>query len=137
MIHHFVTPLVSYSPAITIISDLTYPLEFNIGLVEPDPNTLMRIWQLNAEAHNKNTDSISLNENDLASGVNVLSVFIEDTTQLLRVNDHSSIHYSYVSWEIHKGSTGIGRIKSSSDDIIISFYPNPFDDYLNVLFMSG
>ena len=60
-------------------------------------------------------------------------MIIEDTTQLLRVDNHSNIHISLVTWSI-VNTTDIKEITSSSSDIIIDFYPNPASENINIEF---
>jgi hypothetical protein len=60
-------------------------------------------------------------------------VIIEDTTQLLRVDNHIKIHLSFVSWSLNSTLIDINNIASSSQ-ILIDLFPNPASDYLNIRF---
>jgi hypothetical protein len=131
-IHSLVTPVESYDPQNNPISPTTYPVKFKLNLITPTPNTLKRNWLLNGSFLKRNIDSVFISENNLLSGLNTLNVTIEDTTQLLRVDSHSTIHISTVSWSINKIITGIKDIKSLSSEIVIDFYPNPASDIINI-----
>lgn len=131
-IHSLVSPLISYYPVNTNIDTLNFPIKFKIDLIEPDPNTLQRNWKLNNVPFDHNIDSVLLDANDLQGNSNILTVTIEDTTQLLRVDNHSTIHLSSVSWVIGNSASGAEKIISSSNDVIISLYPNPLNEDLHV-----
>ncbi len=133
-IHSMVSPLVGFEPQNTNITDIFFPLTFKIELVHPNPNTLKRIWTLNEMAIETNIDSVELFESFLTEGLNTLTVFVEDTTQLLRTDHHSSIHFSTVTWEIEKTTTGIEHISGVPKEFFISLYPNPANDHLNIEF---
>jgi hypothetical protein len=131
-IHSLVTPLESYFPLDNNQTPLTYPSKFKLNLIAPLPNTLKRYWLLNGSFLKRNIDSVFINENNFVSGLNTLNVTIEDTTQFLRVDNHSTIHVSSVSWSINKIVTGIKNITGSSSEYIIEIYPNPASDLINI-----
>jgi hypothetical protein len=130
-IHTLVTPIESYLPLESNVTGTLYPLKFKVNLIVPSPNTLKRNWTLNGSLIKKNIDSVMINEKDLLSRINTLSAVIEDTTLLLRVDNHT-IHISSVTWEISKNITGVKTITSSTSEIIIDLYPNPATEYINV-----
>jgi hypothetical protein len=138
-IHSLAPPVESYYPPIDVyylqdheIALTTYPIKFKLNLIAPEPNTLKRNWLLNNLFFKHNIDSVSINENNLRRGINTLNVTVEDTTQLLRVDNHASIHISSVTWSINKEVTGIKDITSTSSEIIIDLYPNPTSDFINI-----
>jgi hypothetical protein len=132
-IHDFVTPLESYSPQnSSTINATAYPVKFKLNLIDPAPNTLKRYWVLNRSFFRQKIDSVMINAINLLSGTNTLRVTVEDTTQLLRVDNHSTIHISSVTWSINKSITGIKDISGSSSDIIIDLYPNPASELINI-----
>ena len=128
-IHSLVSPIKSSNPPDGIINDTIYPLKFKLDLITPSPNTLKRIWTLNGALLKENVDSVLIEKNDLLPG-NSLSVSIEDTTQLLRVDNH--IHIYYVRWSIGNSTTGVNTIAGSSSEISVFLYPNPTSGYLNI-----
>jgi hypothetical protein len=130
-IHSLVTPVESYEPQnITIAAD-TFPTKFKLSLIAPEPNTLRRTWTLNGILFKQNVDSVLINENML-SDLNTLRVTIEDTTHLLRVDNHASIHISVVTWSNDTTISGIKQINGYTSEVFIDLYPNPTSDYLNV-----
>jgi hypothetical protein len=131
-VHQLVSPLLSHNPVSTNIAEPTFPLEFNLNLINPIPNTLKRTWELNGSPLNSNVDLVLLNKTDLLEGSNTLAVTVEDTTQLLRVDNHISIHLEMVNWTIQNTVPGVNSINSQSSNLKIELYPNPFSEYLNV-----
>ncbi len=131
-VHEKVSPLLLYAPISTNITEPTFPLEFSVDLISPTPNTLKRTWELNGFPLNKNVDLVALNKIDLLAGSNILTVTIEDTTQLIRVDNHVWVHLEMVNWTIHNTVTGVNSITSLSSNLKIELYPNPFSEYLNV-----
>jgi hypothetical protein len=131
-IHTLVTPVESFEPLNTTISPMGYPVKFRLKLIAPLPNTLKRNWLLNGSYLKRNIDSVLITEKDLVTGLNTLNVTVEDTTQLLRVDSHSTIHISSVTWSINKIITGIKNIRSSSSELVIDIYPNPASDLINI-----
>jgi hypothetical protein len=131
-IHSIVTPLESYYPDNTSVTATSYPLKIKLFLIAPEPNTLKRTWFLNGSTFLKNIDSLFLEESNLVLHTNTLEAIIEDTTQLLRVDNHSAIHISSVSWSIEKGIVGIKDIESKEKEINIDLFPNPATDYISV-----
>lgn len=131
-VHELASPLLSYNPNNTNITEPTFPLEFNLNLINPIPNTLKRAWELNGLPLNSNVDLVLLNKTDLLEGSNTLTVTVEDTTQLLRIANHISIHLEMVNWHIQNTVTGVNSITSLSGNLKIELYPNPFSEYLNV-----
>jgi len=87
---------------------------------------------LNGLIFKRNIDSVLINASSFITGTNILNVTVEDTTQLLRVDNHASIHISSVTWSILKTITGIKKITSSSSEINIDLYPNPASEYINI-----
>ena len=133
-IHSLVSPLISYSPTSTPINTSTYPLFFNLNLIEPNPTTLQIEWRLNNSLIELNSDSLRIDSTDLITGSNNLSVIIEDTTEFLRIDNHHSIHLSVINWNIHINVTGIERVVVSLKEMDFSIFPNPFHDDLTIEF---
>jgi hypothetical protein len=132
-IHDFVPPLESFSPQnSSTINPTAYPVKFKLSLIDPAPNTLKRYWTLNNSFFRQKVDSVMINANDLISGTNTLRVTIEDTIQLLRVDNHTTVHLSSVTWSVNKIITGVKQITGSSSEIIVDFYPNPATNVINI-----
>lgn len=131
-IHSLVSPLTSYIPGSASLNPSDYPIYFNLNLIKPEPNTLQIKWTLNNSPFDLYTDSVKIDSHELLSGSNSLSVTIEDTTELLRVDEHNQIHMSIVTWNIEKSITGIENVAVSSNKMNFSIYPNPFQNYLTI-----
>ena len=101
-IHSMVSPLVSYNPVSKNVTDDQYPLSFQLNLIEPVPNTLQINWNLNNAAVGSKTDELIINQSNLIQGANSLTVTIEDATNMLRIDNHHSVHSSLLSWNIEK-----------------------------------
>ncbi|OFY62482.1 MAG: hypothetical protein A3H98_05105 [Bacteroidetes bacterium RIFCSPLOWO2_02_FULL_36_8] len=130
--HFLANPIVSYQPIATTIDSSTKVLDFKLTeLMKPVPNTLKSTWKLDGATISNNTDSIQLNQDILSNGMHTLTTTVIDTTFLLRVDTHSTIHFSVVSWNINKKSTGI-QLTATKNKISYSVFPNPSTSNLNV-----
>lgn len=131
-IHYLVNPIISYSPTSTSINSSDLLLDFKLTeLIKPIPNTLKIKWELDGINVSNDIDFIQLDQNTLTNPTHTLTVTIEDTTAFSRVDDHSSKHFSTVTWEINKTITGT-QLTSSNNKIIYSVYPNPTNEILNI-----
>jgi len=131
-IHFLVTPIEFYYPIESKLSPTVYPLKFKLNLITPVPNTLKINWLLAGTSLKQNIDSVLINENNLLTGNNTLQASIEDTSQLLRVDNHNTIHISLITWTIDKTITGINEITNSSSELIIDLFPNPTSEFINL-----
>ena len=131
-IHAIITPIDSYTPVSNTITNPIFPIDFQLNLIKPIPNTLESTWTLNGATFATNLDAVSILEADLNSGINNLTVAVVDVTTLLKVDNHTTIHVSTVSWIINNSALGIKDITSESNEITISLYPNPSNDFINV-----
>lgn len=105
-IHSLVSPIDAYSPSSSTVDANFSSLEFKLNLIKPSPNTLKVSWLLNGVVFSKNVDALSINANNLIKGENVLMAIVQDTTQLLRVDNHASKHSYRVSWKIQNAASG-------------------------------
>jgi hypothetical protein len=131
-IHSLVSAVYSFSPVNTSVDGINYPLKFKLSLIAPLPNSLKSNWLLNENFYKHNSDSVFIHETNLNNGINTLKVTIEDTTQLLRVDNHATLHISTVTWTINKSLTGIKDITGTSSEMAIEMYPNPAAGYINI-----
>ncbi len=131
-IHSLVNTIVSYTPTTLNISSPNQYLNFKLSvLIKPIPNTLNIVWKLDGTSVLNNADSIQIDQNTLAIGTHTLTTTVVDTTTLVRVNNHSTIHFSTVKWTINKTATGI-QLTSTDNKIIYSIFPNPSSNILNI-----
>lgn len=131
-IHDLVSPIDSYTPTSTNITPSSYPLDVQLNLIKPNPNTLESIWTLNAATFATNVDDISLMETDLNSGSNNLTVTVTDATSLLKVDNHETIHVYTVTWNITKSALGIEDIITEENRYNIKMYPNPGNSVIHL-----
>ncbi len=135
-IHSLISPIDSYTPNNTV-DNPTFPLDFQLDLVKPDPNTLERAWTLNTVSFASDVDAISILETDLVDGANTLTTVIHDNSNFLRVDNHDSFHVYTVTWTINYTSLGIDDIESEVNNYNISLYPNPSNTIVNLKFESN
>ncbi len=136
-IHSLVTPIDSYTPNNTTVDSPTFPLDFQLNLIKPNPNTLESEWTLNGNSFATNVDDISIEATDLVEGANTLTTVVHDNSPFLRVDNHDSFHIYTVSWTINYTALSVEEIESKTDVFNISLYPNPTEDLLNLKFESS
>ncbi|SHI35588.1 M64 family metallopeptidase [Algibacter luteus] len=136
-IHSLISPIDAYTPNNTTVDEPTFPLDFQLDLIKPIPNTLESEWTLNTVSFASNVDEVSVLETDLVEGANTLTAVIHDNTPFLRVDNHESVHIHTVTWTINYSSLGINDIESELNNYTISMYPNPTNNILIVTLESN
>jgi len=127
--HSLVSPIDSYLPTETTISNASFPLEFQLNLIQTTLNTIESNWSLNNTIIETNVDTISLEESDLISGINNLTVVVQDATSLINIDNHNTTHVYTVSWSMDN-TLGIDNIEANNYSITVS--PNPSSDIVNI-----
>lgn len=135
-IHSLQSPIDAFTPTSNTISSNTFPLDFQLNLIKPVPNTLTSKWILNNVDFATNVDAVSVLENNLNSGTNTLSVSVHDETSLLKVTNHNTVHLYTVTWTINNTSLGIKDITSTIANYAITMHPNPTNGIVNFNFES-
>lgn len=130
-IHSLISPIDSYTPVSNTVLNPTFPIDFQLDLIKPNPNTLESTWTLNAIDIENNVDNVSILETNLITGINTLTVTIHDSTTMLKVDNHDSFHVYTVTWTIDNASLGIDSIESETNNYNISIFPNPVNSILN------
>jgi hypothetical protein len=132
VIHGYVDPVVSYTPTSSFINSTDQFIDFKLTeLMKPIPNTLNIVWELNGISVLNNVDSIVIDQSLLPYGENVLKAMVIDTSTLLRVDNHETIHFSNVTWIINK-TASITQLYSSDNKINCSVYPVPATNELTI-----
>lgn len=131
-IHSLVSSIDSYSPVSNDLEGPSVPLDFQLNLVQPLPNTLATEWTLNGNIFSNAIQNVILTSSDLLEGTNTLTSVVSDNTALLRVDGHESFHVYTVTWTIEYSTLGIAKITDETNSVNISFYPNPVENVLNV-----
>ncbi|GAB1856350.1 hypothetical protein MHTCC0001_11850 [Flavobacteriaceae bacterium MHTCC 0001] len=129
-IHDLLSPIDSFTPENTV-NNPNFPLNFELTLIKPKPNTLMNEWTLNGTVITNNVDAIEILENNLVDGINTLTVVITDESPLLKLDAHETVHINSVSWTINYASLNIEEITSNTQEYNISIYPNPLENIVN------
>ncbi|MBU2939346.1 T9SS type A sorting domain-containing protein [Lacinutrix sp. C3R15] len=128
-IHDLVSPIDAYTPTETTISEASFPLNFEINTIATLPsNTLENTWTLNTNSFASNIDIVSIEESDLNTGTNNLTVVVHDATTQLNIDNHESIHVATVSWTI---DNTLGVQDAIANDFNIIMYPNPSNDIVH------
>ena len=131
-IHELISPIDSYSPVSITLNNPTYPVDFQLNLIKPIPNTLESSWTLNSMDFGTNVDDVFVLETDLDTGLNNLTVVVTDNTNLLRVDNHETTHVYTVTWSITKSALGIEDIIGNENKLSISMFPNPSNSIINL-----
>jgi|GEM_PF-2587679 hypothetical protein len=98
-IHSYTSPILSFTPG-TPTFTYTAPFVASVDLLAPDPNTLRVRWKVNGVVQPSAATSLTIHAGSLVPGVNTVRVLIEDTTALLRVDDHGLLHGDSVTWSV-------------------------------------
>ena len=106
-IHSLCTPIQDSQPLNEDISSPSFPLEFQVELIQPLSQTLHSNWSLNGVTIESNSPSVSIQQADLSQGSNVLTFDVQDVTDMLRVDNHEEIHGYEISWTIENGEVEI------------------------------
>ncbi|MEP5339307.1 MAG: M64 family metallopeptidase [Algibacter sp.] len=130
-IHSLISPIASYNPASSSVSNPSFPLDFQLNLIEPNPNTLESVWTLNASNFANDVSDISILETNLNVGTNTLVAVVHDATTFVDVDNHDSLHIYTVTWTIENSGLGIETIKSEANNLSITLFPNPSNTFVN------
>jgi hypothetical protein len=131
-IHSLISPIDFYSPNSNTVDSPSFPLNFQLNLIEPNPNTLESEWTLNSVSFASNIDNISIEETDLIAGNNILSVVVNDNSSFLKVDNHETFHVFTVTWTINNTTLGIESLDTKTNRLRISMFPNPTNTVLNL-----
>ena len=135
-IHNLINPVIAYTPANLTVSSPDPLLPFELSqLAIPSPNTLKIVWTLDGQFFESGSTAVAVNQAGLSAGIHLLTVTVEDTTGLVRKDNHNSIHVSAVSWTINKTSSGTA-ISASDNRFSISLWPNPVTTTIHLLLES-
>ena len=127
-IHSLVSSVASIAPNASSI-DLSNPVTFELELIEPIPNSLNVEWSLNGIIFQTDTNSITISSDDLLSGSNTLQVTVIDNSTLLKVDNHETVHFRTILWNIDNENLSTNIVVNNS--LKIELYPNPTQDVLN------
>lgn len=135
-IHDLVSPIDSFSPSNLTVENPSFPIDFNLALINPTTNSLETTWTLNGASFNANTQTVSIAETDLNNGLNSLSVVVTDNSNLIRVDNHETLHVNTVTWSIDNSTLSTTDIQVEANRFSINLYPNPTTNQFYVKFDS-
>jgi len=132
-IHSLVPAYQGSTPEESDLMDAAYPIEFNLDLILPIPNTLSIQWELNGTEIARDQSSITLEQSMVESGSNTLTVSIEDTTALMRLDNNRYVYGT--TWTFENTSTSITDVNKENFTLNVS--PNPATSYIEMTLDSG
>lgn len=100
-IHTLLNPVRSFAPdnqQPIMTTPNAAPFFVSVQKINPNPNTLKSVWQLNGLPVASNTDSVLIAPQQLKPGLNALSVSIIDTTSRTRDSKHQTDHQYTLNW---------------------------------------
>lgn len=135
-IYSLVTPIKNKIPAASAVTYNGSPLDFQLDLIYPNPNTLSIEWRLNGNTVNTTTNLLTLTASDLPNTNNILTVTVTDNTLLSKSYLPSAGYTFSQSWNItNNGSSSNTEEQNFGDEVSKFFFkafPNPTTDVLNI-----
>jgi len=122
-IHSLVSPVDDYFPNNNSTVDINSDITFSVTEILPIPNTLANSWVLNGVTLASTNNSMVISPNQLNSGINTLLFSVVDNTPLVKVNNHSTVHFTNILWTLNKLQTGTPEIEA--EEWAFGLYPNP------------
>lgn len=125
-IHALVSPVDSYTPANSSTVNANSNVTFTVTEILPIPNTLVNSWTLNGTPLASTSNSVTITPSQLNNGNNTLLFSVNDNNPLLKINNHSTIHFTNVTWTLNKSTLKTVDIKAKERRF--SVYPNPAEN---------
>lgn len=125
-IHALVSPVDSYTPANASVVNANSNVTFTVTEILPIPNTLVNSWTLNGTPLASTTNTVTITPGQLNNGNNTLLFSVNDNNPLLKVNNHSTVHFTNITWTLNKNTLKTSEIKA--EERRFSMYPNPADN---------
>ncbi|WP_284461739.1 M64 family metallopeptidase [Chryseobacterium sp.] len=129
-IHSLVSPVDSYTPANNTTVSVTSNMTFTVNEVLPIPNTLVNTWKLNGTALSATGNTLTLSPAQLNNGNNTLLFSVTDNNPLLKVDNHSTLHLTNITWTLSKSTLRVADVKAIERKF--SIYPNPSDGEFSI-----
>jgi len=125
-IHGLVSPVDSYIPANSSSVNANANVTFTVNEILPIPNTLVNKWTLNGTVLTSTANTLTITPAQLNNGNNTLLFSVTDNTALVKTDNHSTLHFTNISWILNKNTLGTAEIKA--EERRFSIYPNPAND---------
>lgn len=129
-IHFLVSPVDSYTPTNSSMVDANSDVTFTINEILPIPNTLVNSWTLNGTALPSTSNSLVITPSQLNNGNNILIFSVTDNTALIKIDNHSTVHFNNITWTLNKSTLGASEVKAVERRF--SIYPNPANNELYI-----
>ncbi|PKF74705.1 M64 family metallopeptidase [Chryseobacterium sp. PMSZPI] len=120
-IHSLVSPVDSYTPANNTTVSAAGNVTFTVNEILPIPNTLVNSWNLNGTTLAATGNTVTIAPAQLNNGNNTLVFSVTDNNPLLKVNNHSTLHFTNITWTLSASTL----VKAAERRY--SIYPNPID----------
>lgn len=130
-VHALASPLQSYSPAATVLTNLTQDPTFNLTLLAPNPNTLRVVWRRDNAVISRNQSQLTIPLSSLPNGTHRIVAEVTDTTALTRAATHLTQHTYSVVWTVERTVAGT-RTSAAAHNYEVQMFPNPVADALQV-----
>ena len=132
-IYNLVSPIDNFTPLSKTINFTGISMNFALGLILPNPNTLKIEWVLNGATVGNNINNINILATKLDTGKNTLIAKVTDSTALSRsYRPATSGYLNSVTWTVNKGTPSPVESINQVDKIHYDIYPNPVEDVLNI-----
>jgi len=122
-IHSLVSPVDSFTPSNGSSVNANSNVTFTVTEVLPIPNTLVNSWTLNGTPLASTSNSITISPSQLNNGSNTLLFSVNDNNPLLKVNNHSAVHFANVTWTLSKST--LRAVEVQAQERRFAIYPNP------------
>jgi hypothetical protein len=135
-IYSLATPIKQAIPAASNVTYNGLPIDFQVDLIYPNPNTLSVKWTLNGVIVNASTNLLTLSSNDLPNNNNTLTVTVTDNTLLSKSYlPNAGYTFSY-TWNVVNNGAQTNTDELYLDNEVSKFFfkafPNPTTDVLNI-----
>lgn len=130
-VHTLASPLQSFSPATTTLTNPTQDPTFQLALLAPTPNTLRVVWRRDNTVISRNQNQLTIPLSSLPNGTHRIMAEVTDTTALTRAATHLAQHTYSVVWTVERTVAGI-RTSAAAHDYEVQMFPNPVADALQV-----
>ena len=133
-IYSLVSPIDNFTPLSKTVNFMGVSMNFSLGLILPNPNTLKIEWVLNGVTVGRDINNVNILASKLDTGKNTLIAKVTDSTALSRIYKPATSGYlNTITWTINKGGvpSPVETI-NQSDKVHYDIYPNPVEDVVNI-----
>lgn len=122
-IYELVSPIDAFLPTQLTQTNTGAPLNFDLDVIYPVPNTISIEWMLNGTVKAMDSESLTLNTGDLIIGANTLVAKVIDKTPLSRSNMANGDGYEFsVTWTINNSIACTSTLDVTNNPIPAGVY---------------